>query len=61
MNAAEVYANLIDAVEAQHARFHEGELRDADQLTDSERSAIMGGTLEKIYRWSPEIAQRTNG
>ena len=25
------------------------------QLTDSERSALMGGTLEKIYKWSPEI------
>ena len=24
-----------------------------DQLSDSERSALMGGTLEKIYNWSP--------
>ena len=29
--------------------------RVTDQLTDSERSALMGGTLEKIYKWSPEI------
>ena len=25
-----------------------------DQLSDSERSALMGGTLTKIYNWSPE-------
>ena len=25
------------------------------QLSDSERSALMGGTLSKIYNWSPEI------
>ena len=35
--------------------------RVTDQLTNSERSAIMGGTLEKIYKWSPEMAQGTNG
>jgi len=35
--------------------------RVTDKLTDSERSAIMGGTLEKIYKWSPEMAQGTNG
>ena len=29
--------------------------RITDQLTDSERSALMGGTLEKIYKWSPEM------
>ena len=27
--------------------------RVTDQLSDSERSALMGGTLEKIYKWSP--------
>ena len=27
--------------------------RVADQLSDSERSALLGGTLEKIYNWSP--------
>ncbi len=27
--------------------------RVTDQLTDSERAALMGGTLEKIYGWSP--------
>ena len=27
--------------------------RVGDQLSDSERSALMGGTLEKIYNWSP--------
>ena len=27
--------------------------RVTDQLSDSERSALMGGTLEKIYNWSP--------
>jgi predicted TIM-barrel fold metal-dependent hydrolase len=27
--------------------------RVTDQLTDSERSALMGGTLAKIYNWSP--------
>ena len=29
--------------------------RVADQLSDSERSALMGGTLAKIYNWSPAI------
>ncbi len=28
--------------------------RVTDQLSDSERSALMGGTLEKIYKWSPD-------
>ena len=27
--------------------------RVTDQLSDSERSALMGGTLEKLYNWSP--------
>ena len=27
--------------------------RVTDQLSDSERSALMGGTLAKIYKWSP--------
>jgi len=27
--------------------------RVADQLSDSERSALMGGTLEELYNWSP--------
>ncbi len=34
--------------------------RVTDQLTDSELSALMGGTLEKIYKWSPEMAQRVD-
>ena len=29
--------------------------RVTDQLSDSERSALMGGTLAKIYRWSPDL------
>ena len=29
--------------------------RVTDQLSDSERSALMGGTLAKIYKWSPDI------
>jgi predicted TIM-barrel fold metal-dependent hydrolase len=28
--------------------------RITDQLSESERSALMGGTLLKIYNWSPE-------
>ena len=28
--------------------------RVTDRLSDSERSALMGGTLEKIYNWSPK-------
>ena len=28
--------------------------RITDQLSESERSALMGGTLEKIYKWSPK-------
>ncbi len=28
----------------------------ADHLSDSERSALMGGTLEKIYGWSPTVS-----
>jgi predicted TIM-barrel fold metal-dependent hydrolase len=27
--------------------------RVTDRLTDSERSDLMGGTLKKIYKWSP--------
>jgi len=27
--------------------------RVTDQLSDSERSALMGGSLSKIYSWSP--------
>ena len=30
--------------------------RVTDQLSDSERSALMGGTLAKIYSWSPGMA-----
>lgn len=29
--------------------------RVTDQLSDAERSALMGGTLTKIYNWSPDI------
>ena len=29
--------------------------RVTDQLSDSERSALMGGTLVKIYNWSPSV------
>lgn len=29
--------------------------RVTDQLSDSERSALMGGTLAKIYNWSPDM------
>ena len=29
--------------------------RVTDQLSDSERSALMGGTLAKIYNWSPHV------
>ena len=29
--------------------------RVTDQLSDSERSALMGGTLMKIYKWSPDM------
>ena len=29
--------------------------RVTDQLSDSERSALMGGTLTKIYNWSPNM------
>lgn len=31
--------------------------RVADQLSDSERYALMGGTLEKIYNWSPDLGR----
>ena len=30
--------------------------RVTDQLSDSERSALMGGTLAKIYNWSPGMS-----
>lgn len=29
--------------------------RVTDQLSDSERSALMGGTLKRIYNWSPDV------
>ena len=31
--------------------------RVTDQLSDSERSALMGGTLEMIYNWSPATGE----
>ena len=31
--------------------------RVTDQLSDSERSALMGGTLMKIYKWSPDMGE----
>ena len=31
--------------------------RVTDQLSDSERSALMGGTLAKIYGWSPGVGE----
>ncbi len=31
--------------------------RVTDRLSDSERSALMGGTLAKIYGWSPEMGE----
>ena len=31
--------------------------RVTDQLSDSERSALMGGTLAKIYNWSPGMGE----
>ena len=30
--------------------------RVTDQLSDSERSTLMGGSLQKIYNWSPDIS-----
>ena len=30
--------------------------RVTDQLSDSERSTLMGGSLEKIYNWSPDLS-----
>jgi hypothetical protein len=30
--------------------------RMASRLTDSERAALMGGTLQKIYSWSPDLS-----
>ena len=31
--------------------------RVTDQLSDSERSALMGGTLAKLYNWSPDTGR----
>ena len=31
--------------------------RVTDRLSDSERSALMGGTLAKIYNWSPDMGE----
>ena len=31
--------------------------RVTDQPSDSERFALMGGTLAKIYNWSPEVGE----
>ncbi|MGI9426750.1 MAG: amidohydrolase family protein [Hyphomicrobiaceae bacterium] len=30
--------------------------RDSDRLSDSDRSALMGGTLQQVYDWSPSAA-----
>jgi hypothetical protein len=29
--------------------------RVTDQLSDSQRSVLMGGSLARIYRWSPAL------
>jgi L-fuconolactonase len=34
--------------------------RVTDQLSDSERSALMGGTLAKLYNWSPDTGGSIN-
>ena len=31
--------------------------RVTDELSDSERSELMGGSLTKIYKWSPEVGE----
>ena len=31
--------------------------RMTDQLTDSERASLMGGTLQNIYNWSPTVTE----
>jgi hypothetical protein len=31
--------------------------RVTDQLSDAERAALMGGSLAKIYNWSPDRAR----
>lgn len=31
--------------------------RVTDQLTDEERSALMGGSLTKVYKWSPTLSE----
>jgi hypothetical protein len=43
MNAAEVYANRIDAVRAQRTRFHEGEQQDD----------TWGGATARRFRFDP--------
>ena len=31
--------------------------RVTEELSDSERSELMGGSLTKIYKWSPEVGE----
>ena len=31
--------------------------RVTNSLSDSERSTLMGGTLAKIYNWSPDVGE----
>lgn len=30
--------------------------RDTDRLSAGDKRALMGGTLERVYKWSPKIA-----
>jgi predicted TIM-barrel fold metal-dependent hydrolase len=30
--------------------------RDTDRLSDSDKRTLMGGTLERVYRWRPETS-----
>jgi predicted TIM-barrel fold metal-dependent hydrolase len=35
--------------------------RVTDRLSDSDRAVLMGGTLQRVYNWSPSQAARVEG
>ena len=57
MQASRIPTNGIQTRATKLLTYEQGveAFRVTDQLSDSERSALMGATLSKIYNWSPNV------
>jgi predicted TIM-barrel fold metal-dependent hydrolase len=40
-----------------HCSYHDAvaAFRDTDHLSDADRSALMGGTLQRVFSWAPRV------